>query len=78
MLLTGNHNYKDPAFGLLTGEIHLAEGVWIGAKSIVCPGITCHAGSILTAGSVATRDLESWGIYQGNPAIFKKKRTLNE
>jgi putative colanic acid biosynthesis acetyltransferase WcaF len=77
-LLTGNHNYKDPAFGLMTGEIHLAEGVWIGAQSIVCPGITCQEGSVLSAGSVATQNLQSWGIYQGNPAIFKKNRILNE
>ncbi len=78
MLLTGNHNYKDIGFGLLTGEIHLADGVWIGAKSIVCPSITCREGSILTAGSVATHNMDSWGIYQGNPAIFKKTRNLNE
>lgn len=75
-LLTGNHNYKDPAFGLLTGEILLEQGVWIGAKSIVCPGVTCKEGAVLSAGSMATSTLEPWSIYQGNPAVFKKNRVV--
>ena len=36
MLLTGNHNYKKTTFDLEVGEITLEEGVWIGAKAIVC------------------------------------------
>lgn len=77
-LLTGNHNYKDPHFGLMTGQIILETGVWIGARSIVCPDITCEEGSILSAGSVATANLKAWGIYQGNPAVWKKQRAVNE
>lgn len=73
-LLTGNHNYKSTSFDLITGEINLDEGVWIGAKSIVGPGVRCHSHSILTAGSSAFHDLEAYSIYQGNPAIFKRKR----
>lgn len=77
LLLTGNHNYKDPAFGLMTGAIELKDGVWIGAKSVVCPGVTCHEGAVLSVGSVATTDLLSMTIYQGVPATAKKERKLN-
>jgi len=76
MLLTGNHNYKLPSFDLMTGKIVLEEGVWIGAKAVVCPGITCHSHSILTAGSVATKNLDAFGIYQGNPAVKIKERVI--
>lgn len=76
MLLTGNHNYKDPAFGLITGVITLEDGVWIGAQSCVCPGVRCHEQSILSVHSVATSNLEPDGIYQGNPAVFKKHRKI--
>jgi putative colanic acid biosynthesis acetyltransferase WcaF len=31
---------------------------------------------VLTAGSVATKDLEPYGIYQGNPALRVKERVL--
>ena len=76
MLLTGNHDYSKTSFDLITGEIILNDGVWIGARSIVCPGVGCSSHSILSVGSVATNDLEEYGIYQGNPAIWKKKRNI--
>lgn len=76
MLLCGNHNYKKTTFDLITGEIKLEEGVWIGAKSIVTPGIVCKSHSILSVNSVATKDLEAYTIYQGNPAIEVRKRKI--
>ncbi|MBR6115849.1 MAG: WcaF family extracellular polysaccharide biosynthesis acetyltransferase [Paludibacteraceae bacterium] len=73
MLLCGNHDYTKAGFDLLTGEIVLKDGAWVGAKAVVCPGVTMGAGSVLTVGSVATKDLAADGIYQGNPAVLKKK-----
>ncbi len=69
LLLTGNHNYKKTTFDLITGSITIEDGAWIGAKAIVCPGVTCHTHSILSVGSVATKDMEAYYIYKGNPAI---------
>ena len=77
LLLTGSHNYKNVTFDLMVKEIHLEDGVWIGAKSIVCPGVTCKSHSILTVGSVATKDLESYFVYQGVPAEKKRKRIMD-
>ena len=74
MLLTGNHNYKQSTFDLMVGEIVLEDGVWIGAKSVVCPGIRCFSHSILSVNSVATKNLDPYGIYQGNPAVKIKTR----
>ncbi len=76
LLLTGSHNYKNIGFDLIVKQIILEEGVWIGAKSIVCPGVTCRSHSILTVGSVATADLEPYVIYQGIPAIKKRRREM--
>jgi putative colanic acid biosynthesis acetyltransferase WcaF len=75
-LLTGSHDYKKEAFDLILGEIVLEDGVWIGAKSVVCPSVVCKSHSILAVGSVATKDLEEYAIYQGNPAVFKRKRKI--
>ncbi len=77
LLLTGSHNYKNVAFDLVIKDINVEDGVWIGAKSIVCPGVTCRSHSILTVGSVATSDLEPYFIYQGVPAEKKRKRIMS-
>ncbi|WP_217493609.1 WcaF family extracellular polysaccharide biosynthesis acetyltransferase [Mucilaginibacter sp. PPCGB 2223] len=74
MLLTGNHDYTRIDFPYRLGKIHLEDGVWIGAKSVVCPGITCKANSILTVNSVANRQLDESGIYAGNPAVYIRER----
>jgi len=74
LLLTGNHDYKSSSFDYKNEPICIENGVWIGAKSVVCPGIICENESILTVGSVATKNLESFGIYQGNPALWIRQR----
>jgi putative colanic acid biosynthesis acetyltransferase WcaF len=76
-LLTGSHNYKDPSFGLLTGVITLEDGVWIGAQTTVNPGLTAASHAVLTAGSVATKNLEARFIYQGNPASKTRPRIIS-
>lgn len=76
LLLTGNHNYKKSTFDLIVKPIILEEGVWVGAKAVVCPGVVMHSHSILTAGSVLTKDAEAYTIYQGNPAQPVKKREI--
>jgi putative colanic acid biosynthesis acetyltransferase WcaF len=78
MLLCGNHNYKSISFNLLIDEIVIEDGVWLGAKSVVCPGITCKSHSVLTVGSIAARVMEDYTIYQGNPAKPQKKRIISE
>ena len=75
-LLTGNHDYKSTSFDLITGEIHLESGVWIGAKALVGPGVRCMSHSVLAAGSTTFKDLEANKIYQGNPAELKRERKI--
>jgi acetyltransferase-like isoleucine patch superfamily enzyme len=45
----------------------------IGTNAIVLPGARLRKGVLLTAGSLLIGDTEEWGIYQGNPAVLKKK-----
>lgn len=68
MLLTGNHDYTKEDFPYRNAPITIEDGAWIGARTVVCPGVTVHENAILTVGSVATRDMQANGIYQGNPA----------
>ncbi|MGJ5642446.1 WcaF family extracellular polysaccharide biosynthesis acetyltransferase [Formosa sp. S-31] len=76
MLLCGNHNYKKTTFDLMVGKITIEDGAWIGAKSVVCPGVKVQSHAILIVNSVANKDLNGFGIYQGNPAQFVRKRKI--
>ncbi len=76
MLLTGNHDYTRPHFDLITGPITLENGVWIGAKALVGPGVVAQEHAVLCAGSVATKNLDAWMVCRGNPAVAKKRRVI--
>jgi putative colanic acid biosynthesis acetyltransferase WcaF len=65
MLLCGNHNYKKPTFDLIVKGITLEDGAWVGAMSVVCPGVTLKTHAILTVQSVATETLEPYMMYKG-------------
>ena len=78
MLLTGNHDFTSPTFDLITKPIEIQQGVWIGAKSVVCPGVTCHSHAVLAVQSVATRSLEAYSVYQGNPAVLVRRRIVKK
>lgn len=47
--------------------ITIGDGVWLGARVIVLPGVTIGSGCIVATGSVVARDLEPNGFYAGNP-----------
>ena len=68
ILICGSHDYKKPSFDLITKEIILNDGVWVGTKSIILPGVVAESHAILSAGSVMSKNLENYTIYRGNPA----------
>jgi putative colanic acid biosynthesis acetyltransferase WcaF len=75
-ILTGNHDYRKPEFDLIIRPVRIASGVWIGAKSVVCPGAVLESHAVLTVGSVAIRTVDAHTIYSGNPATPVKKRDV--
>jgi putative colanic acid biosynthesis acetyltransferase WcaF len=77
MLLCGNHNYRKSAFDLMVKPITLEQGAWVGARATVCQGVTMASHSVLSVGSVLTRDAEPYAIYQGVPAIRVKTREIS-
>ncbi|MBB6235512.1 putative colanic acid biosynthesis acetyltransferase WcaF [Pedobacter sp. AK013] len=77
MLITGNHNYRKTSFDLFTAPITLEDGAWIGASAKICPGVKVHNHAVLTMGSVATKALAAYSIYQGNPAVKIKEREIH-
>ena len=74
MLLCGNHDFKKSTFDLIVKPIVLKDGSWVGARAVVCPGVTMQENAVLSVGSIATSPLEPNSIYQGNPAKKIKNR----
>jgi maltose O-acetyltransferase len=53
--------------------IVIEDEVWIGAHSIILPGVRIGKNSVVAAGSVVTRDVPPDCLVAGNPATFKRK-----
>ncbi len=78
MLLTGNHDYKKTTFDLIVQPITIEDGAWIGARSLVGPGVVVETHAVLAAQSVASKNLSAYKIYRGNPAVLVRERTMEE
>lgn len=57
--------------------IEIGDGCWIGARSIILPGVKIGHGSIIAAGSVVTDYCESNSLYAGVPAKKIKNLYIN-
>ena len=55
-------------------SINIGDGCWIGADSIILPGVTIGRGTVVGAGSLVLMDLEDNSLYVGRPA--KKIKNL--
>jgi acetyltransferase-like isoleucine patch superfamily enzyme len=54
-------------------EVTIGNDCWIGGHTVIMPGVTIGDGVTVGAGSVVTRDIESWSVAIGSPAIVVKK-----
>ena len=57
-------------------DIHIGNNVWIGANSVVTPGVTIGDNTVIGAGSVVTKDIPSGVVAFGNPC--RVHREINE
>jgi putative colanic acid biosynthesis acetyltransferase WcaF len=75
-LCTGNHDWTDPAFGLIERPLTIEDGAWIGAQARVLPGAYIATNVVISGGSVISKPTEADTIYSGNPAIAVKTRKI--
>lgn len=80
-ILTTNHNYLSTIrvpydhVGFMQ-KVEIGKNCWIGAKSIICPGVKIDDGAIVAMGSVVTKSVPKGAIVGGNPAKIIKYRDL--
>ena len=73
-LCAGTHDYNQEEMPLLRPPITIEDDVWLAADSFVGPNVTVGEGAILGARTVAMRDIDSWTVYSGNPAVIVRTR----
>ena len=56
--------------------VHIGNRVWIGAGTIILPGVTIGDDSVIGAGSVVTKNIPSGVVAVGNPC--RVLREINE
>lgn len=61
---------------MYTDPVTIQDNVWIGAGSIICPGVTIGENSVIGAGSVVVQDIPANSVAVGNPC--KVLRTISE
>jgi putative colanic acid biosynthesis acetyltransferase WcaF len=73
-LCGATHLYNEPEFLMVSFPMRIGAYAWICARAIVGSGVNVGEGAVLGLGSVATRDLEPFGVYAGTPAKKVKER----
>lgn len=74
-----NHKFDNPDFPLIDqgyypdAAVHLKEGCWVGANSILLPGVTIGKNSVVGAGSVVVKSIPDGVIAVGSPARVVRK-----
>jgi UDP-3-O-[3-hydroxymyristoyl] glucosamine N-acyltransferase len=79
-LIAANHStskylpIRDQPWSIDKKDILIGDDVWIGANTVVLPGITIGRGAVIAAGSIVTRDVGEYSIVVGSPAKHMTNR----
>ena len=75
-ICTASHDITNASRPLKTAPIVIGDGVWIGARAIVLPGVTIGEGAVIAAGAVVVKDVPPFTVVGGNPARIIKEREI--
>jgi tetrahydrodipicolinate N-succinyltransferase len=56
----------------VAAPISIGDGVWIGSRVTVLPGVSVGRGAVVAAGAVVTRDVAPDTLVAGIPAVVVK------
>jgi maltose O-acetyltransferase len=79
-IISSSHNFESTEVSMreqgeaIRRPVVICDDVWVGANTIILPGVKIGPHSIIGAGSVVTKDVEPWAIVGGNPAKLIRKR----
>lgn len=79
-----NHNFSDISIPIYyqghmqSKRVIIKRGAWIGANSIILPGVEIGENTVIGAGSIVTKSLPKGVVAAGNPARIIKEIPYNE
>jgi acetyltransferase-like isoleucine patch superfamily enzyme len=66
-------SFADPSNRINTAgksrPVIIEDNVWIGANSIILPGVRIGTGAVISANSVVTENIPAMVVARGNPAV---------
>ncbi len=65
---------RNQAWTTNKNHVVINDDVWIGANSVILPGVTIGKGAVVAAGSIVTKNVPEFAIVAGNPARVIKYR----
>ncbi len=75
-ILSAGHDHATLTLDDTGATVRVCNHAWIGANSILLPGVEIGEGAVVGAGSVVTKSVPAWTVVAGNPAMFIKQRTV--
>jgi acetyltransferase-like isoleucine patch superfamily enzyme len=80
-IMSTNHTWNDTSIPIkyneeTFGKVVLNDDIWIGCGCRILAGVTVSERTVIAAGAVVTKDIESKSLYGGVPAKLIKK--INE
>ncbi|GAB1858084.1 putative colanic acid biosynthesis acetyltransferase [Flavobacteriaceae bacterium MHTCC 0001] len=76
-LCGGNHDYRIPNMPYRNGPIVLKSGCWVGAGVFVGPSVSVGEDTVITVGSIVTKNVESGVVSSIFPDSMVKERWVN-
>lgn len=81
MILTGSHAVTPEGCHIagpgIQSSVTIADGCWLGARSLILPGVSLGAKTIVAAGAVVTSDTVGSNLVAGVPAVPRKTYIQN-
>ncbi len=78
-IYVANHEFSNPNVDIIfqghksAKSVIVKKGAWIGANSVLLPGVIVGENSVVGAGSIVTKSVMANSVVAGNPARIIKK-----
>lgn len=60
------------------GDTVIGDGVWIGMRAMIMPGVKIGEGAVIAAGALVTEDVDAYVVVAGVPAKKIRKRFADD
>lgn len=77
IIITGSHNAQSATFEFFELPVEIENNVWIGARSVILPGVNLGQACLIGANSTVIKgEYINNGFYSGVPAKYIRQRNL--